>query len=163
MAGAAGRTRALTALLEAGVPHTVHEYVHDPDAQSFGAEAAQQLGTSSDRIFKTLMVRLGDGEFVIAVIPVTHHLSLKAVAKAAGSKRAEMADPKVAQQRTGYVLGGISPLGQTTPHRVFLDEGALEGDTFIVSAGQRGLSVEAPTLELAEAMGAVWAPLRTQQ
>ena len=159
MSGKVGRTRALTALLDAGIEHTVHEYVHDPAASSFGGEAAEQLGQNANRIFKTLMVRLADGEYVVAVIPVTHHLSLKAVARAAGSKRAQMADPQVAQQRTGYVLGGISPLGQAIAHRVFLDESALDAETFVVSAGRRGLSVEAASLDLADLMNADLAPL----
>lgn len=158
----APRTRALAALQDAGIPHRVHEYVHHEGTTAFGAEAAQELGGEAGAIFKTLMARLDGDEYVIAVVPVTHHLSLKALAKAAGAKRAAMADPRVAEQRTGYVVGGISPLGQTTRHRTFIDESALEHEAIIVSAGQRGLSARVDTLQLAELLESEWAQLCSQ-
>ncbi len=152
-------TRALEALEEVGVDFTLHEYQHSARARSFGEEAAAQIGGDPSRMFKTLMVRCDQEEFVIAVIPVDHHLSMKAIARAAGHKNAEMADPQVAQRRTGYVVGGISPLGQTTRHRTFLDESALDHETILVSGGKRGLSVEVSPLDLAELCGADTAEL----
>lgn len=162
--GAAGPTRAIEALEAAGVDHTVVEYSHDARARSFGEESADQIGGDPGRIFKTLLVRCQGGsagdEFVVAVVPVDHHLSLKAIARAAGHKSAEMADPAVAQRRTGYVVGGISPLGQTTQHRTFLDESALDHETILVSGGKRGMSVEVSPLDLADLTGADTADLR---
>lgn len=160
--GVAGPTRAIEALEEAGVAFDVHEYEHSPRARSFGEEAAAQIGADPSQLFKTLMVRLDTGEFVVAVVPVDHHLSMKAIARAAGAKSAEMADPAVAQRRTGYVVGGISPLGQTTRHRTFLDESALDHETIMVSGGKRGLQVEVSPLDLAEVTGADAADLRAQ-
>ena len=122
-----GPTRAIEALTAAGVAFTVHEYEHDPAARAFGEETVEKLGIDPTQAFKTLMVRL-----------------------AAGAKSAAMADPAVAQRRTGYVVGGISPLGQTTSHRVFIDSACLDHETMIVSGGRRGLSVELSPLDLVE-------------
>lgn len=164
--GAAGPTRAIEALETAGVPYTVHEYTHSARSRSFGEEAAEQIGGDPSRMFKTLLVHCeggeSGGEYVVAVVPVDHHLSMKAIARAAGHKSAEMADPHVAQRRTGYVVGGISPLGQTTTHRTFLDDSALDHETVLVSGGKRGMSVEVSPLDLAEVTGADAADLRAQ-
>lgn len=157
--GASGPTRAIEELERAGVDFTLHEYVHSARARSFGEEAASQIGGDPARMFKTLLVRTDTGEYVVAVVPVDHHLSMKAIARAAGHKSAEMAAPDVAQRRTGYVVGGISPLGQTTRHRTFLDESALDHDTIMVSGGKRGVSVELSPLDLAELAGADTADL----
>lgn len=139
---ARGATRALEAVNAAGVAYTLHEYEHSARARSFGEETVDKLGIEAARTFKTLMVRCDTGEFVVAVVPVSHHLCLKKIAAAAGARSAEMADPSVAQRRTGYVVGGISPLGQTTRHRTFVDATALEAGTILVSGGKRGLSIE---------------------
>lgn len=160
--GASGPTRAIEALEGAGVPFGVIEYEHSARARSFGEEAAAQTGADPSQLFKTLLVHLDTGEFVVAVVPVDHHLSMKAVARAAGAKNAEMADPAVAQRRTGYVVGGISPLGQTTRHRTFIDESALDHETIMVSGGKRGLQVEVSPLDLAEITGADTADLRAR-
>lgn len=161
---ASGPTRATQALEAAGAPYRLVEYHHDPRARSFGVESAARLGGDPGRIFKTLLVRCEGGangeEYVVAVVPVDHHLSMKAIARAAGHKTAEMADPAVAQRRTGYVVGGISPLGQTTRHRTFLDESALDHETMLVSGGRRGMSVEVSPLDLAGILGAETADLR---
>ncbi len=157
---AAGSTRALEVLSEAKVDYVVHEYHHDAAAKSFGMEAAEQLGVEPGRMFKTLMVCCDSGEYLVAVVPADHRLSLKSIAKAAGHRNAEMADPQVAQRRTGYVVGGISPLGQMTSHRTFLDETVLEYETIVVSAGKRGLSVELSPLDLAELTSAELADLK---
>ncbi len=151
---ASAPTRALEIIVAAGAPHSLHHYEHDPRARNFGEETVAMLGVRADRTFKTLMIRCDSQEYVVAVLPVDHQLSLKAIARAAGHKAAVMADPSVAQRRTGYVVGGISPLGQTTKHRTFIDESAFEHDTILVSGGRRGLSVEISPwdlLELAEA------------
>lgn len=160
----AGSTRAIEALEAAGVDYTVHEYVHSARSRSFGEEAAEQIGGDASRMFKTLLVHCEGGapheEYVVAVVPVDHHLSMKAIARTAGHKSSEMADPQVAQRRTGYVVGGISPLGQTTAHRTFIDDSALDHETVLVSGGKRGMSVELSPLDLAEVTGADTADLR---
>jgi Cys-tRNA(Pro)/Cys-tRNA(Cys) deacylase len=152
--GASGPTRAVEALETAGVSYTIVEYRHDPRSRSFGEESAERIGGDPGRIFKTLLVRCDGDEYVVAVVPVDHHLSMKAIARAVGGKSAEMADPAVAQRRTGYVVGGISPLGQTTRHRTFIDESALDHETILVSGGKRGMSVEVSPVDLAEVTGA---------
>ncbi len=146
-----GPTRAIEALTAAGVAFTIHEYEHDPAARAFGEETVEKLGIDPTQAFKTLMVRLEPtGEFVVGCVPALSHLSMKLIAKAAGAKSAAMADPAVAQRRTGYVVGGISPLGQTTSHRLFIDSACLDHETMIVSGGRRGLSVELSPLDLVE-------------
>ncbi|HEX6256167.1 MAG TPA: Cys-tRNA(Pro) deacylase [Euzebyales bacterium] len=134
-------TPATLALEAAGVPFRAHPYHHDPDTESFGLEAAAVLGVELERVFKTLMADV-DGELVVGIVPVTARLQLKALAAAVGAKRATMADPAAAERRTGYVVGGISPLGQKRPHRTVLDETAALFDTIYVSGGRRGFDVE---------------------
>ncbi|WP_022868213.1 Cys-tRNA(Pro) deacylase [Schaalia vaccimaxillae] len=158
-----GATRAIEALTAAGVTFTIHEYEHSSDARFFGEETVAKLGVDPARTFKTLMVRLNTGEFVIGCIPVLEHLSMKLIAHAAGAKNAQMAEPAVAQRRTGYVVGGISPLGQTTEHRTFVDESCLDHETMLVSGGRRGLSVELSPLDLIELAGAEVADLKAQE
>lgn len=154
-----GPTRAVEELTQAGVNFTPLHYEHHASAASYGGEAADQLDLPAQQVFKTLMVETSDGEFVVAAIPVDHHLSLKLIARAAGARSAKMADPAVAQRRTGYVVGGISPLGQTTRHRAFIDESALAYDAIAVSGGKRGFSVLVATTDLAELTEGEFAPL----
>jgi Cys-tRNA(Pro)/Cys-tRNA(Cys) deacylase len=134
-------TPATVALEAAGVEYTVHAYEHDPAASSYGEEAARALGVDADRVFKTLLAEV-DGALVVAVVPVAGQLDLKALAAAVGGKHAAMADPAAAERSTGYVRGGISPLGQRRPLRTVVDGGALDHPTVFVSAGRRGLEVE---------------------
>jgi Cys-tRNA(Pro)/Cys-tRNA(Cys) deacylase len=134
-------TPAVLALDRAGAPYTLHPYEHDPRATSFGLEAAQVLGVDPARVLKTLLVE-ADGALVVAVLPVSHSLDLKALARAIGARRAAMADPADAQRATGYVVGGISPLGQKRALPTVVDESALAHRTVLVSAGKRGLDVE---------------------
>ena len=134
-------TAALQLVARDGVAHTVHAYEHDPGAASYGLEAAEALGVDPRRVFKTLLAAL-DGRLVVGVVPVTGQLDLKALASSLGGKRAEMADPAAAERATGYVVGGISPLGQKRRHPTVIDASALEFDTVLVSAGRRGLEVE---------------------
>lgn len=139
---AAGRvgTPATLALDRAGVTYTVHTYRHDPGAASYGLEAADQLGLDPACVLKTLLTEV-DGDLVVAVVPVAGLLDLKALAAAAGGKRAAMADPEVAERATGYVVGGISPFGQKRRHLTVVDETALAFPTVYVSAGRRGVDL----------------------
>ena len=134
-------TPATMALATAGVPFAVHAYTHDPAADSYGREAAKALGVVPERVFKTLVADV-DGTLTVGVVPVTGQLNLKALAVAVGGKRAALAEPAAAERSSGYVVGGISPLGQRRPLRTVLDESALNHPTVFVSAGRRGLEVE---------------------
>jgi len=135
-----GGTPATVALTRAGVAFTTHSYEHDPAATSFGMEAAEVLGLPHEQVFKTLLADV-DGELVVAIVPVAGRLDLKALAAATGGKKAEMADPRLAERTTGYVVGGISPLGQRKRLRTVLDETAILHDTVYVSGGRRGLDL----------------------
>ncbi|MBW3603581.1 MAG: Cys-tRNA(Pro) deacylase [Actinobacteria bacterium] len=140
-------TPATLALDAAGVAFRAHPYEHAPRADSFGLEAAVALGVEPERVFKTLLAEV-DGELVIGIVPVTARLHLKSLAGAAGGKRAIMADPAVAERRTGYVVGGISPIGQKRSHRTVVDETAELFDTIFVSGGRRGFDVELAPADL---------------
>ncbi|MFI6843375.1 Cys-tRNA(Pro) deacylase [Kitasatospora sp. NBC_00085] len=151
-------TPATVALEHAAVAFTVHAYEHDPAAASYGGEAAEALGISADRVFKTLVADV-DGVLTVGVVPVAGRLDLKALAAAVGGKRAVMADPAAAERSSGYVLGGISPLGQRRPLRTVLDDSALAHPTVYVSAGRRGLEVELAPADLVTVTGALTAPI----
>lgn len=153
---ASGGTPATVALTAAGTEFTVHAYEHDPASASYGEEAARALGVSPDRVFKTLVADV-DGELTVAVVPVAGSLDLKALAAAVGGKRAAMADPAAAERTTGYVRGGISPLGQRRRLRTVLDASASSHATICVSAGRRGLEVELAPGDLVALTGAVLA------
>ncbi len=144
---AAGGTQATLALAAAGVDFTVHEYAHDPRAESYGLEAAEAMGVDPGRVFKTLFADL-DGALVVGVVPVAGQLDLKALARALDGRKATMADPKAAERATGYVVGGISPLGQRKAHPTVVDASALDHETVFVSAGRRGMEVELSPAEL---------------
>ncbi|MEU6095510.1 Cys-tRNA(Pro) deacylase [Streptomyces sp. NPDC047079] len=154
----AGGTPATVALTAAGVDFTVHSYDHDPSHPSYGEEAAEAMGVSPDRVFKTLVADV-DGTLVVGVVPVAGSLDLKALATAVGGKRATMADPALAERTTGYVRGGISPLGQRKRLRTVLDASASSYDTICVSAGRRGLEVELSPKDLAALTEATLAPI----
>uniref|UniRef100_A0AAU2VB53 Cys-tRNA(Pro)/Cys-tRNA(Cys) deacylase n=1 Tax=Streptomyces sp. NBC_00003 TaxID=2903608 RepID=A0AAU2VB53_9ACTN len=153
-----GGTPATVALTKAGTAFTVHAYEHDPASASYGEEAAQALGVTPERVFKTLVADV-DGELTVAVVPVAGSLDLKALASAVGGKRAAMADPAAAERTTGYVRGGISPLGQRKRLRTVLDDSASAHATICVSAGRRGLEVELSPTDLAALTGALLAPI----
>ncbi|GAA2806150.1 Cys-tRNA(Pro) deacylase [Streptomyces showdoensis] len=153
-----GGTPATVALTAANTPHTLHSYEHDPATPSYGEEAANAMGVSPTRVFKTLVADV-DGELTVAVVPVAGQLDLKALASAVGGKRATMADPAAAERTTGYVRGGISPLGQRKRLRTVLDSSAEEHTTICVSAGRRGLEVELSPQDLATLTNAVLAPI----
>ena len=151
-------TPATVALTKASVPFTTHTYEHDPAAGSFGTEAAEALGVVPERVFKTLLAEV-DGKLTVAVVPVSGSLDLKALAGAVGGKKAAMADPAAAERSTGYVLGGISPLGQRRPLRTVVDESALGFETVFCSGGRRGLEVELAPAELVRLTAAVTASI----
>ncbi|RJO79938.1 Cys-tRNA(Pro) deacylase [Nocardia panacis] len=156
-------TPAITALAKAGMPHRVHSYAHDPRAESFGAEAvaalAAELGVAPAQIFKTLIIELGTGSLAVAVLPVPNTLSLKAAAAALGAGKAAMAEKAKAERSTGYVLGGISPLGQRKRLPTVIDESALSWDRILCSAGKRGLEIEVAPADLIRLTDAVAAPV----
>jgi Cys-tRNA(Pro)/Cys-tRNA(Cys) deacylase len=151
-------TKALLALIEAGVRHVVHEIPPDPGDVGYARAAALALGVDEGRVFKTL-ISLVDNEVVVAVVPADGSLSLKALAAAAGAKRAEMAAPPVAERATGYVVGGISPIGQRRSWPTYVDETAVLYDTVFVSAGRRGLDVELAPDDLVRLTAATYAPI----
>ncbi len=152
-------TPATRALDSAGITYRVVEYIHDPDSDDYGNEAAQATGVDGSQIFKTLLAELPDGELVVGVVPVVCLLDLKALAKAAGAKRATMAEPALAERRTGYVVGGISPFGQRQRHRTFVDESAELYDEVYVSGGRRGLEVVVAPETFGQILGATFADL----
>lgn len=151
-------TPATVAAAQAGVEFTTRAYTHDPAAASYGEEAAEALGLSPDQVFKTLVAEV-DGALTVAVVPVSASLDLKALAAAVGGKRATMADPAAAERTTGYVLGGISPLGQRKRLPTVLDASASGFPTVCVSAGRRGLEIELSPGDLAALTDATTAPI----
>ncbi|MEH6592690.1 MAG: Cys-tRNA(Pro) deacylase [Halioglobus sp.] len=127
---------------ESNINHWVHEYAHDPSSESYGVEAAEKIGVSKERVFKTLVVSLDNKQLAVAVIPVSSLLSMKLIAKSAGAKKAFMAEKSEVERSTGYVLGGVSPLGQKKRLVTFIDSSAKNYPTVYVSAGRRGLEIE---------------------
>jgi Cys-tRNA(Pro)/Cys-tRNA(Cys) deacylase len=153
-----GGTPATVALDAAGIAYTVRSYPHDPAAESFGREAAAALGVEPRRVFKTLLADTDRG-LVVGVVPVDGLLDLKALAAAVGVKKAVMADPTVAERSTGYVVGGISPVGQRRRLRTVVDVSAASFETVLVSGGKRGLDLELAPADLLSATGGTYAPL----
>jgi Cys-tRNA(Pro)/Cys-tRNA(Cys) deacylase len=153
-----GATPATVALTRAGVAFTTHSYAHDPAAPSYGLEAAEVLGLPPAQVFKTLLADV-DGALVVAIVPVGGKLDLKSLAAAVGGKKAAMADPHVAERTTGYVVGGISPLGQRKALRTVLDETALSYDTVYVSGGRRGFDLGLSPKDLVTQTSATTAPI----
>ncbi len=146
-------TPALAALTTAGLPFVARPYTHVEGAPSYGLEAAEALGVNPVRVFKTLMVTV-DGTLVCAVVPVSGSLDLKALAAALGGRKAALADPELARRRTGYVLGGISPIGQRQHSPVVVDASVLDHATVLVSGGRRGLDIELAPGDLLAVTGA---------
>ena len=157
--GARG-TPATAAVAKAKVEHRIHEYRHDPAAPSYGLEAAEQLGVDPAGVFKTLVAEV-DGRLAVAVVPVAARLDLKALAAAAGGRKAVMAEAADAERATGYVVGGISPLGHRKPLPVFLDSTMQDRPTVLVSAGRRGLELELAPADLARLSQGTFADLGT--
>jgi Cys-tRNA(Pro)/Cys-tRNA(Cys) deacylase len=157
----AGRGTPATALLaKHQVPHTVHSYEHDPRQPSYGLEASTALGVAPERVFKTLVAEV-DGALTVGVVPVVGQLDLKALAAAVGGKKARMADVGAAERATGYVAGGISPLGQRRRLPVVLDDSARRFETIFCSGGRRGLEIELSPSDLVTLTDATTAPIAT--
>jgi Cys-tRNA(Pro)/Cys-tRNA(Cys) deacylase len=135
-------TPAIDFVKKNGISHKVHEYDHEPTSESYGLEAVEQMGVSAAMVFKTLVVTLDSKELAVAVVPVSSMLSMKCIAKAANAKKAVMAIKSDVIRSTGYVLGGVSPIGQKKSLRTFIDSSALNHSTMFVSAGRRGLEIE---------------------
>lgn len=154
----AGGTPATVALTSAGIAFEVRAYEHDPRATSYGTEAAEALGVDPARVFKTLLASL-DGRLVVGIVPVSGHLDLKALARALGGSKAVMAEVAAAERATGYVAGGISPIGQKRAHPTALDASARDHDTILVSGGRRGLDLEIAPDDLVAITGAVIATI----
>ena len=135
-------TPAILRAKKAKISYRVHEYDHDPDSRAYGEEAAEKLGVDPGRLFKTLVVACGGRDLAVAVVPVATQLDLKRFARAMGAKKAVMADPHDVEKTTGYVLGGVSPLGQKKRLETIIDDSAEGHETIYVSAGRRGLQIE---------------------
>jgi len=149
-----GGTPATLALDRAGIAYELRPYDHDPRAESFGDEAAAALGVDPARVLKTLLASL-DGRLVVAVVPVAGRLDLKALARALGGSKAVMAEVAAAERATGYVAGGISPVGQKRPHPTVVDTTAFDHGTVLVSGGRRGLDLELAPADLVAITGAI--------
>jgi Cys-tRNA(Pro)/Cys-tRNA(Cys) deacylase len=157
----AGKGTPATALLaKRRVPHQVHEYAHDSRSASYGTEASELLGLPAARVFKTLVAEV-DGTLTVGVVPVAGQLDLKALAAAAGGKKARMAEVAAAERATGYVAGGISPLGHRRRLPVVVDSSATGFDTIFCSGGRRGLEIELSPAELVRLADATVAPIAT--
>lgn len=155
-------TPAITAAKRAGIHYQVHEYAHDPATESYGLEAADKLGVATGRVFKTLVVSHGERRLAVGIIPVDAMLSMKLMAKALGAKKAGMAPGADVERATGYVLGGVSPLGQKTRLPTLLDDSAAAYATIFVSAGRRGMDMELAPADLLALTHGRWAPLCQQ-
>ena len=153
-----GGTPALVILQRSGVDFSVHTYAHDPAAESFGMEAAEALDLDPATVFKTLLAEV-DGASTVAIVPVTGQLDLKGLAAARGGKRARMMDVTAAERMTGYVAGGISPLGQRKALPTVIDASAEGLATIYVSGGQRGLDIGIAPADLLRLTGATYAPI----
>jgi Cys-tRNA(Pro)/Cys-tRNA(Cys) deacylase len=151
-------TPATNLLTSKGVDFKAHEYSHDPNSTSFGLEAAEKLGVDPNRVFKTLIANV-DESFAVAIVPVNQQVSLKSLARTLGAKRAVMADPAQAARLTGYVVGGISPLGQKRLLSTVIDQSAKEFETILVSGGRRGFDIELSPQDLADLLSAVFAEI----
>ncbi|MGI9315782.1 MAG: Cys-tRNA(Pro) deacylase [bacterium] len=152
-------TPAIEVARKAGVLFSVHEYCHDPKSVSFGLEAAENLGVPPETIFKTLVVQSEKKELAVAIVPVLKTLDLKATASALGAKKAQMADKLLVQRTTGYVLGGVSPLGQKKPLPTLIDNSAIEHLNIFVSGGRRGLDISISSQDLAALCQATFAKI----
>jgi len=150
-------TPGINAARKAGIVHTVHEYTHDPASESYGLEAAEKLGVAPDRVFKTLVVNLDRKTLAVAILPVASLLSMKHVASALGAKKAAMAAPSDVERATGYVLGGVSPLGQKKRLTTVIDASVGDHTSVFVSGGRRGLEIELTPADLVDLTGAVLA------
>ncbi len=149
-------TPGINVVKKSKIIHTLHEYAHESSGKSYGLEAAEKMGVPEARVFKTLVVSLNNNELAVGVIPVSSMLSMKRIAKAAGAKKAEMANQAEVERSTGYVLGGVSPLGQKKRLKTIIDSSAKNHTTIYVSAGRRGLEIELCPNDLKGLVGGVF-------
>ncbi len=156
-------TPGINAAKKAGIPHTIHKYEHDPGSDSYGTEAALKMNVPKEQVFKTLVVCLDNHALAVGVIPVSGMLNMKRMAKACGAKKAAMAPPSDVERSTGYVLGGVSPLGQKKRLSTIIDASAQHFDTIYVSAGRRGLEIELSPNDLQKLTRGVFKPLTDDQ
>jgi Cys-tRNA(Pro)/Cys-tRNA(Cys) deacylase len=152
-------TPGINVVRKAGIAHEVHEYSHDDSCESYGLEAAEKLGVEPERVFKTLVVNLDKATMAVGVIPVSSMLNMKRMAKACGAKKAAMASQAEVERATGYVLGGVSPLGQKKRLKTIIDSSAMDFGTVLVSAGRRGMDIELDPRDLAKLTSATFADI----
>ncbi|MFT4629694.1 MAG: Cys-tRNA(Pro)/Cys-tRNA(Cys) deacylase [Arenicella sp.] len=152
-------TPAINILKQQKISYTIHEYTHDAGVQSYGIEAADKLGIPADHIFKTLVVLVDSEYLAVAILPVEHSLNLKLMAKSLCGKKVAMADTAAVQRSTGYVLGGVSPIGQKVRLKTVIDESAINLASILVSAGRRGLEIELAPTDLSRMCGAKFASI----
>ncbi|MCK8046839.1 Cys-tRNA(Pro) deacylase [Shewanella sp. 1CM18E] len=152
-------TPAIDLLVKNKISHQVHEYQHDPSCQAYGLEAAEKIGVAPELVFKTLVVKLDGKQLAVAIIPVAEKLSMKLIAKAAKAKKAVMAEAIEVQRSSGYVLGGVSPLGQKKLLTTVIDQSASQLDKMFISGGRRGLDLELAPEDLKQQLKAQFAPL----
>ncbi|WP_394129051.1 Cys-tRNA(Pro) deacylase [Shewanella maritima] len=154
-------TPAIMAAKRSNINYQLHEYQHDAQAQSYGLEAAEKLGLNPEQVFKTLVVNVDVKQLVVAIVPVATSLNLKLLAKALGAKKAQMAEPQAVSRSTGYVMGGVSPLGQKKLLTTVIDASAQQFETIHVSAGKRGLEIELAPGDLASLTRAQFADIQS--
>ncbi|WP_299494013.1 Cys-tRNA(Pro) deacylase [uncultured Shewanella sp.] len=154
-------TPAIKQLTKDNIPFTLHEYQHSPQSQSYGLEAAEKIGVPAEYVFKTLVAQTDNNILVVAIIPVNSTLNLKLLAKAANSKKAHMAKPQDVLRSTGYVLGGVSPIGQKKQLATFIDSSASQLTKMYISGGRRGLDIQLSPNDLYRVIQAKWATLTT--
>ena len=152
-------TPAINLAKQHNLDYQLHEYTHDTSAVSYGLEAAEKLHVDAAQIFKTLVVQMENGTLAVAILPVMHTLNFKKMTKALGCKKVTMAEPKMVERSTGYVLGGVSPLGQKKRLTTIIDSSAQALPTIYVSAGRRGLEIEMPPKQLAVVLNAHFAEI----
>jgi len=152
-------TPGINVVKKSGISHRVHVYVHEASSESYGLEAAEKMGVPCAQVYKTLVVSLDNKTLAVGIIPVASMLNMKLMAKAAGAKKAALASPADVERSTGYVLGGVSPLGQKKRLKSIVDESAKAFSTIYVSAGRRGLEIELDPLDLNALLGGVMAEI----
>ncbi|MCG7994291.1 MAG: Cys-tRNA(Pro) deacylase [Candidatus Thiodiazotropha taylori] len=152
-------TPAVKMAKQAGITYQTHSYQHDPQHDSYGMEAVEKLGLPAERVFKTLVVSIDGGGLAVGVLPVSAKLDLKALAKVLNVKKLAMADPRAVERSSGYVLGGVSPLGQKRKLPTVIDRSAAQSATIYVSAGKRGLEIELSPEDLANLLDATMAAI----
>lgn len=152
-------TPAITLAKQQKLNYKIHEYTHDSSTASYGLEAAEKLGVAAEQVFKTLVVKTDSGQLAVAVLPVENTLNVKRMAKALACKKVQMAEPKAVERSSGYVLGGVSPLGQKKRLVTVIDSSAMNHTTIYVSGGRRGLEIELAATELAKTLQANFADI----